>query len=221
MRRSVWLLLILVLMLAACGEDSGSSNSNTSGGGGNNDSPPAATTPEVTGPTLTAIVAQSTQAASGVASPEPFALTATALVAQATANANNPVTNCETGLLTNTDAGAAGRFDAALASAGVDSAASTVLVTENVLDCQTRSIVNAFISVPVTVGSTTDDATLGAVVASILAVFINTDLPQPATLSMQFQAGSSQRSLSANFDVAQQAVNDGLTGAVLIELLGG
>jgi len=227
MRRTLILLLILTLALAACGSDDtdgggdGASTDNSSSSNG--DSPPAATTPEVTGPTLTAIVLAATQSAvgGGIATPEPFELTATAFVAQATANAGNPATNCETGLITNMDADAGNRLDTALASRDLDAEPSTVMVTENVLDCQTSSIVNAFISVPISVADTADDATLGNTAAQALAAFVATDLPQPATLSMQFQAGTRQRSLTANFDAAQTYVNDGLTGAALIEALGG
>jgi len=222
MRRT--LIILLMVLLAACGGDTGgdSGGDNNNGGSSGGDSPPAATTPEVTGPTLTAIVQAATQSAAGAPNtPEPFELTATAFVAEATRNAGNPATNCETGLITTMDAEAAARLDAALAARDLDTEPSTVMVTENVLDCATSSIVNAFISVPISVADTADDVALGNTAAAALAAFTATDLPQPATLSMQFQAGNRQRSLTANFDAAQGYVADGLTGAALIEALGG
>ena len=223
MRRT--LIILLMVLLAACGGDTGgdSGGDNNNGGSSGGDSPPAATTQEVTGPTLTAIVLAATQSAvgGGIATPEPFELTATAFVAEATRNAGNPATNCETGLITTMDAEAAARLDAALAARDLDTEPSTVMVTENVLDCATSSIVNAFISVPISVADTADDVALGNTAAAALAAFTATDLPQPATLSMQFQAGNRQRSLTANFDAAQGYVADGLTGAALIEALGG
>ena len=194
------LILIMLLILAACGgSDSGgagSSNGSSDSNGNNN---------------------SSTSTASET--PDPVDLTATAIVALATESGNPPVGDCETGIVSETDADAAAALKSELEAQGLT--VVNVIVTINRLDCDNESVVNAFASAPITVANVSDDTALAGAALSALRGFVVTDLPQPATLSMQFETGSRQRPLTVNYDDAQSYLDDGLTGAELIEALGG
>ena len=183
-------LLLSIFGLAACG-----------GSGGGNNNAPANSAPSTTAqPTLS-----------------PIDVTATFIVRSATQSANIPETNCETGIITEADAAAAASLKSALEANTVTVSRSNVMVTRDQQTCDSFTIANTFASVGLPVSDVTNDASLGTVAAKVLRVFVDADLPQPATISLQFEANNRQRSMNVNQDDAESYLLDNLTGADLIE----
>jgi len=186
-------LLLSMLMLAACG-----------GGTADNDNQPASTGPSTTAqPTLS-----------------PIDITATAIVRSATQSAGIPGPNCETGIITEADPGAAESFQSDLEASGVMVSRANVMITRDQQTCDVFTIANTFVSVGLPVNDVTDDEALGTVAADVLRQFVEADLPQPATISLQFEANNRQRSMNVNQDDAEAFLLEDLTGAELIEEIG-
>ena len=182
------ILLLTMLTLAACG------------GTDNNDRPGN------TGPSTTAQPTLS-----------PIDITATAIVRSATQSAGIPGPNCETGIITEADPNAAENLQRDLEASGVTVSRANVMITRDQQTCDQFTIANTFVSLGLPVSDVTDDAALGTVAADVLSVFVGAELPQPATVSLQFEANNRQRSMNVNQDDAEGYLLENLTGAELIE----
>lgn len=206
MPRRFLITLLAFLLLAACGgEDSSTQSSSASTPGPTR--PPTATPgpPSTLRPdqlTATVFVQQATQAA----------------IAQQTAPAD-ATQDCTPGISSAPDADASTALRSGFAGAGVPVDAITTLVTVNREDCDTATVVNAFIQVTIPVDDVNDDETLGNIAAEALFVFVGTALPQPATMTLQFESAADARSFIVNFARAETLVGEGIRGANLTTAL--
>lgn len=184
---------LILLITAACGGSQNAGNGTR-----------IAITPPTPAPTLS-----------------PIDKTATAIVGQATRSVGAFPTTCTTGIISETDTDAITRLRDAISGQGVSVTNTNVIVTRDRQTCERSSVVNTFASVRITTADVTDDAAVGNTMASALRGFVVTSLPQPATISLQFEAGTRQRSFNINFSDAQDYLDDDLSGAELIAAIEG